>query len=69
MRKIKSIDIPPEQFPLMHTRVFVRCTYPGGATFKPHLLDPGSCMIPLGFTIRLDEWRLQQEGNVSITRV
>jgi hypothetical protein len=61
-RKIHSIDISPDQFPIIHS-VFVRCTYPSGGA-RRKLIDPGSCMIPSGYTIQLSEWRRQQGCNL-----
>lgn len=56
--KVPSIDIPRDQFPVINTE-FVRCNYATGSN-RHKLIDPGSCRIPRGFTIRIEEWRMQQ---------
>lgn len=55
--KLEATDIPRSEFPVIVSE-FVRCSYATGNN-RRKLMDPGSCMIPKGFTIRLEDWRKQ----------
>lgn len=62
----KGIRIPRSFFPSIRVRTYVHCTFPpASASFKPRLLDVGSCFIPSGFTIVKEQWDQQQKKGIN----
>lgn len=61
-RIVASVEeISQEAFPFTRrVKTFVPASYDVATGFRPRLRDPGSCIIPLGYTVTLDEWKKQQ---------
>jgi hypothetical protein len=59
---LRPID-PGIPFPEISSRHMINCSLQdlSGVTFKPHMLDAGSCQIPNGYTITYEQWLWQQE--------